>query len=123
LRDAEGDHGGYDGDAGEGGGVEGGGHCADEHSHGFDDVHVLARGGAEGGERGGERGEGGGREVCLVDLCVISMVRGDVAAAVDSDTEGGLGPLVGREALTDEEVEEGGEGAALAHTSMPEVGG
>ena len=50
-------------------------------------------------------------------MCVIRMVSGDIAEAVDGDTKAWLGSEPRRESLGHTEVEEGGEGTTLANAS------
>jgi hypothetical protein len=122
LRDPQGDGVVGDGDASEGRGKRGRGQKPDEERQRFGQVDVLARGCPKGREGGGEGGLGCSRLGTHEHLGVVGVVDGDVALASNCHPQTGLGAEPRGEGLPHEEVEEGGEWAALSHAGVPQSG-
>jgi hypothetical protein len=119
LGDAERNSLGDDGDAGDGGGVGKRRHGAHEHDEGLGEIDDLASGGAVLGEGRGEGSEGGRGKVAEVDLAVVGVVGGDVAAASYHHAQSVVGAQEGGKGLRHEQVQAGGEGASLPDARMP----
>lgn len=118
MGDAEGNDCRDDRNAGKGGGRMWKGH-ADEESGGLGGVYGLARGVAEGGQSSSEVVERVGTEVVQEDLGVIRMVGGNIADALDGNTQTWLCTEPRSKGLCDKKVQNGGQGATLANARNP----